>query len=71
MIGTGKYDKLCTLVRKRSRAKGAMVIIIEGDKGHGFSCQVNAEMLRLLPGVLRTMADQIEYDNTDITIREV
>ena len=38
-IGPGKYDDLCTLVRKKAKAQAAIVIIVGGEKGEGFSCQ--------------------------------
>ena len=38
-IGPGKYDDLCTYVREKAHAQMAIVIIVGGDKGEGFSCQ--------------------------------
>ncbi len=32
-FGPGKYDDLCTEVREKAKAKGVLVIIIDGDKG--------------------------------------
>ena len=59
MLGPGKYDALCTLVRKRAKAKGALVIILDGEKGNGFSCQCEPLALLSLPDVLEYMAQQI------------
>ena len=62
MIGEGKYDALCTQVRNKTRARGAMIIVVDGNKGSGFSCQLTVEVMKTLPGILRQMADQIEQD---------
>ena len=59
MIGPGKYDDLCTLVRKRAKARGAVVIVIGGSKGPGFSCQLDAVTLLALPDLLEQMAADI------------
>lgn len=62
MIGPGKYDALCTLVRRKAKAQAAIVIVIEGSKGSGFSVQAEftdlALMLRL-PEILESMAADI------------
>jgi hypothetical protein len=39
MIGPGKYDAVCTVAREATKAEAAIVIIINGDKGSGFSVQ--------------------------------
>jgi len=39
MIGPGKYDDACTLVREMTDAKCVLVAVIGGSKGHGFSVQ--------------------------------
>ena len=59
MIGPGKYDALCTLVREKAKAKGVLLIVLNGDKGSGFSCQTDAESVLLLPEMLEYMAQQI------------
>lgn len=61
--GEGKYDDLCTYVRKQAKADGAAVIIIGGTKGEGFSVQGTIRFVRLMPSLLRNMADQIEREN--------
>jgi len=66
MIGEGKYDELASLVRERAKAQGAAVIIVGGNKGHGFSCQLTAEAIKAFPGMLRKMADEIEKDQEKI-----
>lgn len=61
--GAGKYDNLCTKVREEVDAKGALVIIIDGNKGNGFSAQLPPESAQGIPSMLRTVADQIEEAN--------
>ena len=59
-MGEGKYDALCTVVREASKAKAALVIIIDGKHGTGFSMQTNDPVVALaLPGVLEHVAAQI------------
>lgn len=58
--GPGKYDDVCTLVREKTNALGAVVMIFGGDKGEGFEVQLPWEELQKLPKILRFMADQIE-----------
>jgi hypothetical protein len=38
-VGPGKYDDLCTYVREKTVAAGAIVIVIGGARGSGFSVQ--------------------------------
>lgn len=59
-IGAGKYDDLCTYVRENSDADGAIVIVLNGKLGNGFSVQAIAEITATLPVLLRSMAEQIE-----------
>ena len=59
-MGPGKYDDLCTLVMEKSEAMSALVIILGGNKGNGFSIQmVNQETMKLVPDLLETVAKQI------------
>ena len=60
--GPGKYDDLATYVRTESHAQAAIVIVIGGNKGDGFSVQAIGEVTRALPSLLRIMADQIDRD---------
>lgn len=60
-LGKGKYDDECTLVRERTNAMTAIVIIEGGDKGQGFSCQTIDPLVQVrLPQILRRVADDIE-----------
>ena len=43
-------------------AEGAIVLIVNGDKGSGFSCQAPLPVIMGLPAMLRSMAAQIEAD---------
>jgi len=61
-VGVGKYDDLCTQVREKAKAVGALVIVFEGSKGMGFSVQAPVEIQVGLPVILREVADQIEKD---------
>lgn len=58
-IGPGKYDDLCTMVRDRAKADGAVVIVIGGERGTGFSCQLDLAMTLHLPDILESIAAQI------------
>jgi hypothetical protein len=60
-LGPGKYDDLCTTVRESAEADAALVIILNGRKGSGFSIQTaDLRVLADLPALLRSTADQIE-----------
>lgn len=64
MIGAGKYDKLCTQVRSKARARGVLMIVVDGYMGSGFSCQLPADLMFKTPEMLRHMADEIEKDES-------
>jgi hypothetical protein len=58
--GPGKYDDLATLVRQMALAEGVVVIIVNGNKGHGFSVQASAEITKSLPSLLDMVAREIK-----------
>lgn len=60
--GPGKYDLLCTYVREKTKARAALVIVIEGEAGSGFSVQADHGDYVPLVNVLRLVADDIEAD---------
>ena len=61
--GPGKYDDLCTLVRESANAAGAIIIVLAGDQGSGFSVQTtDIESQLRLPELLESMARQIRID---------
>ena len=64
--GPGKYDDLCTEVRKKAGAVGAMLMIFEGSEGSGFSVQIPGVLLPMVAEFLRDTADQIEADLVQI-----
>ena len=60
--GPGKYDDELTDVRTKTGAMNAILIVIDGDKGPGFSAQLTQEHMNKIPKILRMIADQIEAD---------
>ena len=58
-LGPGKYDDLCTEVREKAKARGAILIVFSGDKGSGFSCQADVDITLVLPEILENLAKQI------------
>ncbi len=62
MLGPGKYDAICTLVREQEKAMGAVVIIFNGERGSGFSAQVPKEAMPALVHALKAVAAQMEED---------
>jgi hypothetical protein len=61
-LGPGKYDALCTHVREQTKARGVLLIVIDGDQGAGFSCQADLEVTLTLPDLLEFLARQIRAD---------
>lgn len=65
--GPGKFDKECEQLLMLNSADAVMVAVLGGPKGSGFSIAVTkwnkAPVMQALPGVLRSIADQIESDN--------
>ena len=58
--GPGIYDDLCTHVRTETKALAAIVIIVEGDRGNGFSCQSRDDVnIAGLAAVLEEVAGQL------------
>ena len=62
MIGPGKYDELCSLVRDRAKARGVIVLVLDGENGSGFSAQTDGPTLLAIPDMLESMAAQIRAD---------
>jgi hypothetical protein len=59
-MGPGKYDELCKTALDAAKAEGAILMIVNGEHGNGFSVIATAEELFRLPAMLRGMADDIE-----------
>lgn len=62
MIGAGKYDDLCTYVREQTKAAGVLVIVLDGERGNGFSCQADLPTTMGVPDLLEHIARQIRAD---------
>lgn len=57
----GKYDDKLTRVMEETMADTGILIIINGDKGHGFSMQsIDPEAPAKVSSVLRQVADEID-----------
>ncbi len=61
-LGPGKYDALCTLVREQSQGLAVAIIVVHGKLGSGFALQGLPDVITVLPGALRLLADEIEAD---------
>ena len=65
--GPGKYDDLATFAMVKARAQAVIVIVVEGNRGSGFSAQTcGPTVAHMLPSLLRHMANQIECDNEEV-----
>lgn len=60
--GPGRYDDLCTYVREQAEARGAIIIVIGGNRGEGFECQLDYITMTKVPELLERMAAQIRND---------
>jgi hypothetical protein len=58
-LGHGKYDAECTNVREHTQAAAVALIVVGGDRGHGFSVQAPEELMVVLPDLLERMARDI------------
>jgi hypothetical protein len=66
-LGPGKYDDLCTYVRKKAGITpdmngGAIVIVIGGLHGDGFSVQAGLHTTLMLPRLLEQIAREMRTD---------
>ena len=61
----GKNDLLCTHVREQTAAVAAIVIVVDGMLGSGFSVQAPPDVADRLPEILRSLARQIEASRTE------
>lgn len=67
MIGPGKYGDACTAARVVANAEVAIVIILNGDKGSGFSVQGALHAapdltVEKVAGLLETVAAEMRRD---------
>lgn len=61
-MGPGKYDDLCTYVAQQvgtDTGGGVILIVIGGNKGHGFSCQADLATTLQIPDILEHTAQLI------------
>lgn len=62
-VGPGRYTEVCTMVRKSTRARAVVLLVLDGNRGQGFEVQTAEPLLlKRLPGLLRTVADALEAD---------
>lgn len=58
--GPGKYDDACTVARESTQAEAVVLLVLNGDRGTGFSVQSHGEDISAaLPDLLEHMARQI------------
>lgn len=57
--GPGRYDDLCTIVREKANAAAALVIVLGGDRGSGFSMQALDIPASDIADLLESVARQI------------
>jgi len=60
--GPGKYDAECTKIQEEQRAAGVLLIVLNGQRGSGFSVAATLDVIASIPEILRDTADQIEND---------
>ena len=59
MLGQGSYDDEHEAVHNKTGAQSSILIVLNGNKGNGMSCKFAKEHLRLIPDLLRTVANNI------------
>lgn len=61
--GPGRYDDLCLAAMAAAGAHTAMLVIVGGVRGEGFSLNsTDRAAVHRLPAALRAIADSIEAD---------
>lgn len=65
MKGPGKYDDECTTVRARTKARGVILIVFDGEQGTGFSCQADLELTKRIPDILDMVSAEIRADHPE------
>jgi hypothetical protein len=58
-LGPRKYEDLYTQVREQAQARSAMVFILNGTSGSGFSVQADLATHVKLPEIFENVAAQI------------
>lgn len=65
-MGGGKYEKALAIAARRAHATSAVLIILDGKRGPGFSIQATLEQLAALPEILEEVAQQIRADRANV-----
>ena len=65
-IGPGKYDLYSSAIQVATNAPGVAVIVIGPPEISGFSITGTAGITKLLPNILREIADQMDVDVKDM-----
>jgi len=60
--GPGIYDDEVTKIRERTQADGIVLIVLGGNRGSSFCCQLPMRDTGPLVAWLREIADHIEAD---------
>jgi len=60
-IGPGKYDDVCTIAQQATGGN-VLLIVVNGNKGNGFSCQADLKTTLLLPEMLEYVARRLRKD---------
>lgn len=64
----GRYDDESRALLVMTHAKACVILVHEGDEGHGFSVAIDTDrqdpkdFIRKLPSLLRVLADSIEKE---------
>lgn len=58
--GPGKYDDALTVAREACGSTAALLIVLNGRHGPGFSMQAEGKWVIAAPALLRAVADEIE-----------
>jgi hypothetical protein len=62
-VGAGKYDKECTIILHELDAAAVLLMVMEGNRGNGFSVAGDPSRglwLWDMPRILREVADEID-----------
>jgi hypothetical protein len=65
----GKYDDLCASITSTFKAEGALLVVIGGTSGSGFSQTGTARAITATVGLLRYVADEIEKKQQEATLQ--
>ncbi|MFP4891205.1 hypothetical protein [Paraburkholderia sp. EG304] len=63
--GAGKYDPECQKVFDETSARGVVLLVIDGDRGAGFSVTGELDVIHALPEMLEQMAREIRAQRSD------